>query len=318
MEELIGYALYLYTHTYGSLPSHPDIQDNLDLVTITQSWVLRMVEDGMVDYDYPAIEYNLTVGRFGEDEFALCPKTLPKCMYASVADLTKVSIPSVPASSSGLKLSPSNEPTVSLAIMVVPTASGNTQIQVRPDTTTAEVLAAVCQQCHLEHPQNYALLRRDRGELIDMQLKAADFQHVDDLALVERTSMQAQALSNDLGPVLQQPKYKNAMDLITNYKSYAVNRRHHIAMGRQERILTLDGDWIHILRPTEKRLSHSKTTSYHVSSIMRCELNPRIPTQFRIVAYRERSRDTKRYEFETDDKDRAAEIVHEINHLLQQ
>ncbi|KAL4402263.1 hypothetical protein ACI68E_000024 [Malassezia pachydermatis] len=51
---------------------------------------------------------------------------------------------------------------------------------------------------------------------------------------------------------------------------------------------------------------------------MRCELNPRIPTQFRIVAYRERSRDTKRYEFETDDKDRAAEIVHEINHLLQQ
>lgn len=158
------------------------------------------------------------MGRFGEDEFALCPKTLPKCMYASVADLTKVSIPSVPASSSGLKLSPSNEPTVSLTIMVVPTASGNTQIQVRPDTTTAEVLAAVCQQCHLEHPQNYALLRRDRGELIDMQLKAADFQHVDDLALVERTSMQAQALSNDLGPVLQQPKYKNAMDLITNYK----------------------------------------------------------------------------------------------------
>lgn len=55
MEELIGYALYLYTHTYGSLPSHPDIQDNLDLVTITQSWVLRMVEDGMVDYDYPGM-----------------------------------------------------------------------------------------------------------------------------------------------------------------------------------------------------------------------------------------------------------------------
>jgi len=68
-------------------------------------------------------------------------------------------------------------------------------------------------------------------------------------------------------------------------------------------------------RPAEKRISHAKSTSYHKSSILVCEQNLKVPTQFRLVAYREKTRDSKRYEFEAEDRDRAREIVFEINQL---
>lgn len=68
-------------------------------------------------------------------------------------------------------------------------------------------------------------------------------------------------------------------------------------------------------RPAEKRVSHAKSASYHVSSIVQCDLIPRIPHAFRLVAHRDRMHDTKRYEFEAEDTHRAQEIVDEINHL---
>lgn len=33
----------------------------------------------------------------------------------------------------------------------------------------------------------------------------------------------------------------------THIQAYPVSRRHHIAVGRQDRVITLDGDWIHIV-----------------------------------------------------------------------
>jgi len=68
-------------------------------------------------------------------------------------------------------------------------------------------------------------------------------------------------------------------------------------------------------RPAEKRISHAKSTSYHKSFILVCEQNIKVPNQFRLVAYREKTGDSKRYEFEAEDRERAREIVFEINQL---
>ena len=70
-----------------------------------------------------------------------------------------------------------------------------------------------------------------------------------------------------------------------------------------------------VSRPAEKRISHAKSTSYHKSSILVCEQNIKFPNQFRLVAYRETTRDSKRYEFEAEDRERSREIVFEINQL---
>ncbi|CAO1635705.1 unnamed protein product [Parajaminaea phylloscopi] len=70
MEELIGYGLYCYTEERW-LPSL-DAMESPDTSLSTIGWVLRIVEDGEVDDDYPSLDRSLTVGKFGGDEFAIC------------------------------------------------------------------------------------------------------------------------------------------------------------------------------------------------------------------------------------------------------
>jgi SAPK-interacting protein 1 (Sin1), middle CRIM domain len=72
MEELIGFGLYCYIEEGWSprfWENVPESEQDTKLTTI--GWVLRIVEDGEVDEDYPAIDRTLTVGGFGNDEFAI-------------------------------------------------------------------------------------------------------------------------------------------------------------------------------------------------------------------------------------------------------
>ncbi|KAE8258696.1 hypothetical protein A4X13_0g1514 [Tilletia indica] len=76
MEEVIGYALYCYVDAKWSpaLVEVPDWaqgdQDEIKLTTL--GYCLRIVEDGEVDDDFPALDRSLVVGKFGGDEFAVC------------------------------------------------------------------------------------------------------------------------------------------------------------------------------------------------------------------------------------------------------
>ncbi|KAK0534864.1 hypothetical protein OC835_002555 [Tilletia horrida] len=76
MEEVIGYALYCYVDAKWS-PSLTEIkdwaqgdQDEIKLTTL--GYCLRIVDDGEVDDDFPALDRSLAVGKFGGDEFAVC------------------------------------------------------------------------------------------------------------------------------------------------------------------------------------------------------------------------------------------------------
>ncbi|EPQ27362.1 uncharacterized protein PFL1_04901 [Pseudozyma flocculosa PF-1] len=77
MEELIGYGLYCYAEE-GWKPELDagglsDDEQQTRLSTI--GWTLRIVEDGEVDEDFPAIDRNLTLSKFGGDEFAIVEAT---------------------------------------------------------------------------------------------------------------------------------------------------------------------------------------------------------------------------------------------------
>ncbi|WFD23385.1 Component of a membrane-bound complex containing the Tor2p kinase [Malassezia equina] len=171
--------------------------------------------------------------------------------------------------------------------MVVPSAIGQVQVHVSQDASAAHVLEKVCRVCQLGSPTSYLLLHRDINDIIPPHQLVTDFSSTHELILVERTSLRREvSLAQHInGPLPEQPKYKNAMDLISSYKA------------------------------PEKRVSHAKSTSYHKSSILVCEQNIKFPNQFRLVAYREKTRDSKRYEFEAEDRERSREIVFEINQL---
>lgn len=77
MEEVIGFSLYCYVEE-GWKPDLDEERTNEDDRAVrlsTLGWTLRIVEDGEVDDDYPAIDRSLLVGKFGADELAICEAT---------------------------------------------------------------------------------------------------------------------------------------------------------------------------------------------------------------------------------------------------
>ena len=317
MEELIGYGVYSYVKKFGRAPTHPK-EEKAEALISPRSWMLRMVENGIIDDDFPVIDYGLIVGHFGEHEFALCPVTSGSKQSDTLE--STYSIENVTHAPEFSNTKP--RAFMMLHIMVVPMANSQIQVQISPDATISNVLEQVCHDCNLGPMDLYALLCQKTAEILSPNEVASKLECTShNLVLVERTSLGrafVPARDSHAQAVLEEPKYKTAMDMISSYKAYSVSRRHHIVMGRHERVISLDGEWLHIIRPAEKRVSHAKTTSYLLTSIIQCELNPRLPHVFRLVAHRVHTQDTKRYEFEAEDAVRAQEIVNEINQQRRQ
>lgn len=85
-------------------------------------------------------------------------------------------------------------------------------------------------------------------------------------------------------------------------------------MSRHERILAIDGEYVHIM-PSEQEqktlfetTSNSKTTSIHISTIIGCKTYRKQPSLFKIVVLRPQ-REMKRYDFEAVSAEQAVELV---------
>lgn len=229
MEELIGYGLFCFVEQYGNPPHHFYADDrDPDFYLDSQAWALHMVEDGLVDEDYPAIDRSLVTGRFGENEFAICPQSFPQNLTLPPIAVQRPN--TSPTRPSAEPLEPSvnsfvqnDSSTLSLQVMVVPNARGMMSVQVPLTATTAYAISSVCRSCHLADPHDYVLLYRDVDELIPLSRPVRVFAHRTDLVLVERTSLPPDSERFTAGSlsatnIPEQPKYKTAMDLISNYK----------------------------------------------------------------------------------------------------
>lgn len=88
-------------------------------------------------------------------------------------------------------------------------------------------------------------------------------------------------------------------------QKYTVHRK--IAIGRYERVLAIDGDYIHIM-PSESRafFDSMKTTSFHISLVASVKLSGR-SGGFKIFVWREAAQ--KRYEFEAENGRQAGEFA---------
>lgn len=232
MENLVGFGLLSFFRTYGKYPTHPEMKASSMPRMITDAWNLRIVEDGCVDDDYPsmcylylhlAIDPNLNVGQFGEDEFAVCPEPGPCTCYVTHSDFHSTLPKYEPNSDilSGPTADINDQgPLITLNIMVVPSAIGHVQITVPQGASASHVLGNVCQIYHLGMPDLYSLYYRDMVNVIAPHQQVTDFSHTKDLILVERNSLgrQVSLARHADGPLPEQPKYKDAMDLISSYK----------------------------------------------------------------------------------------------------
>lgn len=402
MEELIGYGLYCYVEE-GWLPAldsslaQDGTEEQREIRLSTMAWTLRLVEDGEVDDDYPALDRSLTVGKFGADELAICEATpaqikqnqsssallerrvsrqrqqpaglhslqpptgmagskqtamTPAQAQSTTGDvqdasmLTVQATPMFPTSLLGLRrdgggeisgtFGPATSPNISnhgppifLRILVTPSEDVRykTTLQVTNDRYLADVLETICKRRELGSPEKWALVVPEKDIVVPLDRTVESLQGNYDLALVRRQDLGLQhsgafttQSTNPNASIFKrisqpEPRYQAAAKEIASvYKSYTVNRRMPTFLGRHERILTIDGDWLHII-PTETRAfqTNTTTTSYPIPSIVSCTQS-RLPSSFKVIVMREN--DQKRYDFEAENSKIAAEIVQEINALL--
>lgn len=88
-------------------------------------------------------------------------------------------------------------------------------------------------------------------------------------------------------------------------------------LARQERVLAIDGVYIHIMPSANKAMKvvfdSGKTSSYHIKSIADCQQSAKTSSIFKIVL--NRGAGNKRYDFEAESPRLAAEIVQTVKTL---
>ncbi|TPX14372.1 uncharacterized protein E0L32_005568 [Thyridium curvatum] len=100
----------------------------------------------------------------------------------------------------------------------------------------------------------------------------------------------------------------------SNYKKYTVWRKQPMRFANlNERLLTIDGEYIHIVPSSGGRAmleGGGKTTTVHFSNVVGCKVSRRHPTHFKLLVFK--ATESKRYDFEAKSASEAAEIVQEL------
>ncbi|CAG8496978.1 1415_t:CDS:2, partial [Cetraspora pellucida] len=189
-----------------------------------------------------------------------------------------------------------------------------------------KVLESVCRKCKLDN-NKYTLKIADTEKYINMEKSVESIGNSKELALVEKpTNGTSTSEAPPPSPTVikdrnlvrrrtlndpPQPLYFSSNEFMSVYKKYTVNRKIPMFVGRHERVLAIDGDYIHIM-PSETRTMFEsvKTSSYHITSVMSCKVNKKAPANFKLVIYRDSG--TKTYDFEAE----STKLARKVEDLL--
>lgn len=99
------------------------------------------------------------------------------------------------------------------------------------------------------------------------------------------------------------------------FHRYKIWRRQPMSfISRHERIMTLDGEYVHIIPAEDPAWYDSlKTSSFHISQLINCKVSRKIPENFKVVIMK--TSGSKRYDLEAPNSAIAAEIVSRIKSL---
>ncbi|ODQ67873.1 hypothetical protein NADFUDRAFT_39284 [Nadsonia fulvescens var. elongata DSM 6958] len=116
--------------------------------------------------------------------------------------------------------------------------------------------------------------------------------------------------------------YSVVRDALTEPLSSATYQKYHIwrrqpmsFISRHERVLAIDGEYVHIMPSDDKTWFESpKTSSFHVKQITNCKQSKKVPNNFKILVMK--ANGPKRYDLEATSHSQAAEIVTKIRKLV--
>nr|ODN93712.1 hypothetical protein L204_04896 [Cryptococcus depauperatus CBS 7855] len=229
--------------------------------------------------------------------------------------------------SSGLSSTGSDIARLKVRVTVSADVHFTTTINVPSDMYIADLTEVLCKKKRLQMPAtDWVLCLADLTLALPLDRTVASLEGRIELALVKRTwavehglriddrrggDPSASIFKRQSEPAPFQRFGHGITDFSQTYKKFTVQRK--IAIGRHERVLAIDGDYIHIM-PSESRafFDSMKTTSFHISLVAQCKLTGRAGG-FKINVWRDGAQ--KRYEFEAENQKQAVEIVSTIRQL---
>ncbi|KAI8825195.1 stress-activated map kinase interacting protein 1-domain-containing protein [Fimicolochytrium jonesii] len=313
VEEVIGYALYEYW-TEGRQPIIP--ANMRDVIM----WNMRIVEDdGLIDEDFPALERTRKISKFAFDQFALCEAS------ADQVKLYETNARKTPTSSTDLlsplsPLSPSRTTTVFLKVHLYSTidVKQTTTMPVASNIPLAEIFESICRKRKYD-PSKYVFKMADTQTDVPLD-KTLEMLRVSELCILKRAGGGAGDVflrpPDEKQAVIEHPHFIEPDEYSSMYKQY--NVIHKAFMGRTlDRILTIDGDHIHIMAGEQKNLFNAmKTASHHISSVISCKPTSKKGTSFKLTVHTNKN-DSRSYELEAATESEAAEICTKITFLIQ-
>ncbi|KAM0436144.1 hypothetical protein ACHAPT_003036 [Fusarium lateritium] len=216
-------------------------------------------------------------------------------------------------------------------------------LDVTTDTYLAEVLDMVCRKRQLDKA-NHVLKLPGSGAVVMIDRPVSSIGNVSDLELYRRRFATDGPLTITGSPGSSSPKMLPLSDPSTqkrskkaqvqmvgshplareslkqdelsnaSYKKYTVWRKQPMRIvGMSERILVIDGEYIHIMPASGGKALHDgggKTTTVHFSNVVGCKVHRKHPSNVKLVVYK--ATESKRYDFEARSTLEAAEIVEEL------
>ncbi|WBW74435.1 MAP kinase and TOR substrate adaptor Sin1 [Schizosaccharomyces osmophilus] len=344
VSEAIGYILFQYI-SQSIMPLIEDEAQNPNY------WNLRIVEDdGELDDDFPALDRTGPLAKFSFDAFALVkatnaqikenqaafPFVTTKKKLAPVSDDDHLHIRNLSSTSNNShKVGESDKDifnsmhVVQIRLYPYGESSRFCNVEVSKNTRFAMVLNQVCWMKQLERFK-YTLRIADSNVTLPLDKTFQSIDGFPTLELVKKkmrdkkgpglpvsTPSPEESTYNSTKKDYFPPAY-NAADIMSSntYQEFIVWKRQPVSfMGRHERLLAIDGEYIHIM-PSESRniFETPKTTSIHVGSIIICKQSKKSPCNFKLII--SRNRETKRYDFEVLSSLEAAVIVSRVRTLM--
>lgn len=344
--DAIGFSLYCFIEQKLE-PKLTNEQLNPNM------WTLRIVEEeGELDDDFPALDRARFLSKFGFDEFALVEATPAQFLENekitpfnfkintdyfnsqtkkddSLNDMSKTFSSSV--SSKGKAMIRISEPLIPLKIQLYPLTQPlqYTILHVTNGTYIGDVLNEICKKNNLD--QTKFILRTAKANIpLSNDFTVHDLKGGYELELIERNYFMIPEFerSSHIDSIVSfNESFKlnkipeNTKSVVLNrvmnnsYHKYIVWRRQSMSfMGRHERILVIDNDYVYIMPSEQKTFFETpKTLSIHASMIVSCKQTDKLSTfKFTIM----KSKELKRYDFEASTKAEASIIVGKINALI--
>ncbi|RKP26811.1 stress-activated map kinase interacting protein 1-domain-containing protein [Syncephalis pseudoplumigaleata] len=183
-----------------------------------------------------------------------------------------------------------------------------TSVSVPLNVPFADILVDICRRWKLE-PREYALKFIDTKTDVPNEMTLEQLPDLTELALMKKGSRAsgefAFSTPSDHHRISRtKPKINLTNGLTFMYQRFTVTRRMPMLVGRHERILAIDGEYIHIMPPENRNMFDKMKTTQH----------GKVSTKFKLVVYRDR--DVKTYDLDGATEEDAVEICARINFLM--